>query len=91
MITRRDLVAATIAACITLACVSVAQQPGGPLDSTAWQWQDLQQPQALAVRRQRFGHPANARTFTRQRNHGEKRPRFDQVLRHPKTMIRTRR
>jgi len=31
MITRRDLVAATIAACITLACVSVAQQPGGPL------------------------------------------------------------
>ena len=42
MITRRDLIAAVTAACITLACVSVAQQPGGPLDSTAWRWQDLQ-------------------------------------------------
>ncbi len=41
MITRRDLVAAITAATITLACVSVAQQPGGLLDSTAWKWQDL--------------------------------------------------
>jgi len=42
MITRRDLVAAITAAGITLACVSVAQEPGGLLDSTAWKWQDLQ-------------------------------------------------
>lgn len=42
MITRRDLVAAITAATVTLACVSVAQQPGGLLDSTAWKWQDLQ-------------------------------------------------
>jgi quercetin dioxygenase-like cupin family protein len=42
MITRRDLVAAITAASITLACVSVAQQPGGLLDSTAWKWPDLQ-------------------------------------------------
>ena len=41
MITRRDLVIAIAAAGVTLACVSVAQQPGGLLDSTAWQWQDL--------------------------------------------------
>jgi len=43
MITRRDLVAALVAASITLACVSVAApEPGGLLDSTAWKWQDLQ-------------------------------------------------
>ena len=42
MLTRRDLAAAISAAAITLACVSVAQQPCGFLDSTAWQWQDLQ-------------------------------------------------
>jgi len=42
MITRRDLIAAVTAACITLACVSVAQESGGLLDSTAWKWQDLQ-------------------------------------------------
>jgi XRE family transcriptional regulator, regulator of sulfur utilization len=42
MITRRDLVAAITAAGITLACVSVAQESGGLLDSTAWKWQDLQ-------------------------------------------------
>jgi XRE family transcriptional regulator, regulator of sulfur utilization len=42
MITRRDLVAAITAAGITLACVSVAQESGGLLDSTAWQWQDMQ-------------------------------------------------
>src|SRR4051812_24651710 len=42
MITRRDLVAAVLAAGITLACVSVAEEPGKLLDSTAWQWDDLQ-------------------------------------------------
>ena len=42
MITRRDLAAALVAAGITLACVSVAQNPSGLLDSTAWKWQDLQ-------------------------------------------------
>ena len=42
MITRRDLAAALIAAGITLACVSVAQEPARLLDSTAWQWADLQ-------------------------------------------------
>jgi quercetin dioxygenase-like cupin family protein len=42
MITRRDLVAALVAAGITMACVSVAQESGGLLDSTAWKWQDLQ-------------------------------------------------
>jgi quercetin dioxygenase-like cupin family protein len=42
MITRRDLVAALVAAGITLACVSVAQESGGLLDSTAWRWQDMQ-------------------------------------------------
>ena len=42
MILRRDLVTAFIAASITLACVSVARQKGGPLDSTAWKWEDMQ-------------------------------------------------
>ena len=42
MILRRDLVTAFIAASSTLACVSLAQQPGGPLDSTAWKWEDMQ-------------------------------------------------
>ena len=42
MITRRDLVAALVAAGITMACVSVAQESGGVLDSTAWKWQDMQ-------------------------------------------------
>ena len=42
MITRRDLAAALVAASITLACVSVAQNPSGLLDSTAWKWQELQ-------------------------------------------------
>ena len=42
MLTRRDLAAAISAAAITLACVSVAQEPGALLDSTAWKWQDLQ-------------------------------------------------
>ena len=42
MITRRDLVAALVAAGITMACVSVAQESGGLLDSTAWKWPDMQ-------------------------------------------------
>jgi len=42
MITRRDLAAALVAAGITLACVSVAQEPVKLLDSTAWQWAELQ-------------------------------------------------
>src|SRR6185436_3712897 len=42
MITRRDLVAALVAAGITLACVTTAQEPGKLLDSTAWLWADLQ-------------------------------------------------
>ena len=42
MITRRDLVTALVAAGITLACVSVAEESGGLLDSTAWKWQDMQ-------------------------------------------------
>jgi XRE family transcriptional regulator, regulator of sulfur utilization len=41
MITKRDLAAAVIASSITLACVSVADEPGRLLDSTAWQWNDL--------------------------------------------------
>ena len=41
MITRRDLIAAAIAASITLACVSVAEEPRKVLDSTAWNWSDL--------------------------------------------------
>jgi quercetin dioxygenase-like cupin family protein len=42
MITRRDIVAGIVAAGITLACVSVAQEPGRLLDSTAWKWDELQ-------------------------------------------------
>ena len=41
MITRRDLVAAAIAASVTLGCVSLADEPIRLLDSTAWQWADL--------------------------------------------------
>lgn len=41
MITRRDLAAAAIAASVTLACVSVADDKAGPLDSTAWKWEDM--------------------------------------------------
>jgi quercetin dioxygenase-like cupin family protein len=41
MITRRDLSVAAIAAGLTLACVSVADDAAGLLDSTAWQWRDL--------------------------------------------------
>jgi XRE family transcriptional regulator, regulator of sulfur utilization len=42
MITRRDLAAALVASGITMAFVSVAQESGGLLDSTAWKWQDMQ-------------------------------------------------
>jgi quercetin dioxygenase-like cupin family protein len=41
MITRRDLVAAAIAASVTFACVSLADEPAKLLDSTAWNWIDL--------------------------------------------------
>ena len=41
MITKRDLATAVIAASITLACVSMADEPGKLLDSTAWNWNDL--------------------------------------------------
>ena len=41
MITRRDLAAALVAAGITLACVSTAQEARTLLDSTAWQWAEL--------------------------------------------------
>jgi quercetin dioxygenase-like cupin family protein len=39
--TRRDSVVAAIAAAVTLACTSVAQQSSGLLDSTAWLWSDM--------------------------------------------------
>jgi len=41
MITKRDLAAAAIAASVTLACVSMADEPGKLLESTAWKWADL--------------------------------------------------
>jgi quercetin dioxygenase-like cupin family protein len=41
MITRRDLAAAAIAASVTMACVSLADEPPKVLDSIAWQWADL--------------------------------------------------
>jgi quercetin dioxygenase-like cupin family protein len=41
MITKRDLATAIIAASVTLACVSMADEPGKVLDSTAWLWGDL--------------------------------------------------
>ncbi|HYJ41184.1 MAG TPA: cupin domain-containing protein [Steroidobacteraceae bacterium] len=41
MITKRDLATAVIAASVTLACVSMAEEPGKVLDSTAWLWTDL--------------------------------------------------
>ena len=42
MITRRDLAAAAIATGLTLACVSFADDAKALLDSTAWQWKDLE-------------------------------------------------
>ena len=41
MITKRDLATAIIAASVTLACVSMADEPGKVLDSTAWNFRDL--------------------------------------------------
>jgi len=41
MIPRRDLLTALVASGITLACVSIAQEPGRLLDSTAWKWEDM--------------------------------------------------
>ena len=41
MITKRDLAAAAVAASVTLACVSMADEPGKLLESTVWQWSDL--------------------------------------------------
>jgi quercetin dioxygenase-like cupin family protein len=41
MITKRDLVTAVIAASVTLACVSLADEPAKVLDSTAWNWSDF--------------------------------------------------
>ncbi|HEU4592164.1 MAG TPA: cupin domain-containing protein [Steroidobacteraceae bacterium] len=42
MLTRRDLAAALIASGFTLACVSMADEPSKLLDSTAWQWAEMQ-------------------------------------------------
>ena len=41
MITKRDLLTATIAASVTLACVSLADTPSKVLDSTGWNWSDF--------------------------------------------------
>jgi quercetin dioxygenase-like cupin family protein len=41
MVTKRDFTAAAVAAGITLACVSLADEASKPLDSTAWRWQEL--------------------------------------------------
>ena len=41
MIKRRDLAVAAIAAGVTLACVSVAEESAKVLDSIAWQWNEL--------------------------------------------------
>jgi len=41
MIHRRDLVVAIVAASVTYACASVAQEPGKLLDSTAWTWEAM--------------------------------------------------
>jgi XRE family transcriptional regulator, regulator of sulfur utilization len=41
MFTRRDSLVAAIAASITLACASMAQEPASLLESAAWKWQDI--------------------------------------------------
>jgi quercetin dioxygenase-like cupin family protein len=41
MIKRRDLAVAAIAASVTLACVSMAEESKKVLDSIAWQWGEL--------------------------------------------------
>ena len=60
MITRRDLVTAAIAASVTLACVSLADEPVKLLDSTAWQWADLSCEEDRGRRAARGGPPADA-------------------------------
>ena len=42
MITRRDLIVALLAAGVSYACASAAQQPDKLLDSTAWTWDAMQ-------------------------------------------------
>jgi quercetin dioxygenase-like cupin family protein len=41
MLKRRDLITASIASTLTLACASLANQASTVLDSTAWQWAEL--------------------------------------------------
>lgn len=41
MSNKRDLLVATAAIGITLACVSLANESGQSLDSTAWNWSDI--------------------------------------------------
>jgi quercetin dioxygenase-like cupin family protein len=41
MLTRRDSLVAAIAATVTLACASMAEEPKPQLDSTAWKWPDI--------------------------------------------------
>jgi len=41
MLTRRDLLAAAVAASLTLACVAATDGPAAVLDSTAWKWADI--------------------------------------------------
>ena len=60
MITKRDLAAAVIAASITLACVSMADEPGKLLDSTAWNWSDLTAKKTEVGELPRRGAPAHA-------------------------------
>jgi quercetin dioxygenase-like cupin family protein len=38
---KRDLLVASIAAGLTLTCVSLADEAGKILDSTAWKWEDI--------------------------------------------------
>jgi quercetin dioxygenase-like cupin family protein len=41
MLNKRDLLVASVAAGLTLACVSLADEAGKALESTAWKWQDI--------------------------------------------------
>jgi XRE family transcriptional regulator, regulator of sulfur utilization len=41
MFTRRDSMVALLAASLTLACVSLAENAKSALDSTAWKWEDI--------------------------------------------------
>lgn len=40
MLTKRDLLAAAVAASVTLACVAATEKPA-PLESTAWKWSEI--------------------------------------------------